>query len=179
MPASIATATAIATTVVIALGYLALFALSIRLSIVDAREHRLPNKLVALTATIGLATIAATALLTADPRPLLRALACSAGAFLAYLALYLLTRTRNGAVLGAGDVKLAGALGLFLGFLGISATIAGIAAGFVLASMFSLVLIAAKRANRRSRVAFGPWMLAGAWLVIIPGLPDLLTSHYS
>lgn len=163
----------------ILVAYLAFFALSIRLTIVDAREHRLPNKLVVLAAVIGAATFGTTALLTAEPQPLLRALACSAGAFLVFLALHLLARTRNGAGLGAGDVKLAGVLGLFLGFLGVSAAVVGIAAGFVLASVFALILISTKRGNVRSRVAFGPWMLAGAWLVIISSLPDLVTSHYS
>jgi leader peptidase (prepilin peptidase)/N-methyltransferase len=171
---------------VTALSYLAFLALSIKLTIVDAREHRLPNKLVALSAAIGVATIAITALLTADPQPLLRALACAAGAFAVYLALHLLSRTKNGAGLGAGDVKLSAVLGLYLGWVSIDAAVLGIASGFVLGALFSLALIAIRRGNRRTKVAFGPWMLAGAWFVIAlatanaaSGLPDLLNSHYS
>jgi leader peptidase (prepilin peptidase)/N-methyltransferase len=171
---------------VTALSYLAFLALSIKLTIVDAREHRLPNKLVALSAAIGVATFAITALLTADPQPLLRALACAAGAFAVYLALHLLSRTKNGAGLGAGDVKLSAVVGLYLGWMSIDAAVLGIASGFVLGALFSLALIVIRRGNRRTKVAFGPWMLAGAWFVIAlaaanaaSGLPDLLNSHYS
>jgi leader peptidase (prepilin peptidase)/N-methyltransferase len=171
---------------VTAIGYLAFLVLSIKLTIVDAREHRLPNKLVALSAAIGVATIAITALLTADPQLLLRGLTCAAGAFAVYLALHLLSRTKNGAGLGAGDVKLSAVLGLYLGWVSVDAAVLGIASGFVLGALFSLALIAIRRGNRRTKVAFGPWMLAGAWLVIAvvaangaSGLPDLLNSHYS
>ena len=176
----------LATIAITALSYLAFLALSIQLTIVDAREHRLPNKLVALSAAIGVATIAITALLTADPQLLLRALTCAAGAFAVYLALHLLSRTKNGAGLGEGDVKLSAVLGLYLGWVSVDAAVLGIASGFVLGALFSLTLIAIRRGNRRTKVAFGPWMLAGAWLVIAAaaangasGLPDLLNSHYS
>jgi len=153
---------------------------------VDAREHRLPNKLVALAAAIGVATFATAALLAADLQPLLRALTCAAGAFTVYLALHLLSRTKSGAGLGAGDVKLSAVLGLYLGWVSVDAAVLGIASGFILGALFSLVIIAIRRGNRRTKVAFGPWMLAGAWLVIAvaaangaSGLPDLLNSHYS
>ena len=167
-------------------GFVAFFAVSVALSIVDAREHRLPNKLVGLAAVIGIPTFATTALLMGDWQPLWRALACSGGAFAVYFVLHLLARTKNSAGLGAGDVKLAGVLGLYLGWISVDATVLGIATGFVLGALFSLVLLAFRRAHRTSRVAFGPWMLAGAWLVIAvaaantaSGLPDLLFSHYS
>jgi leader peptidase (prepilin peptidase)/N-methyltransferase len=100
--------------------------------------------------------------------------------------LHLLSRTKNGAGLGAGDVKLSAVLGLYLGWVSVDAVVLGIASGFVLGALFSLALIAIRRGNRRTKVAFGPWMLAGAWLVIafaaanaVSGLPDLLNSHYS
>lgn len=187
MPFAVAQALAPALVPVLdVIGFVAFFAVSVALSIVDAREHRLPNKLVALAGVIGLATFATTAPLTGDWQPLWRALACSAGAFAVYFVLHVLARKKNSAGLGAGDVKLAGVLGLYLGWLSVDATILGIAAGFVLGAVFSIVLLASRRAHRTSRVAFGPWMLAGSWLVIAfaaasaaSGLPDLLTSHYS
>ena len=35
---------------------------------------------------------------------------------------------------------------------------------FVVGGVFSVVLMAVGRAGRRSRIPFGPWMFAGAWL---------------
>lgn len=150
------------------------FALSIWLAVIDWREHRLPNKLVAAAGLTALATQLLHTALTAttpaglDLAPLMRSLITAGVCFALYLALHLASRTRRAAGMGAGDVKLAAVLGLYLGWVSADAAIFGIAAGFVLASAFSLILIATKQLNRRSRVAFGPWMLAGAWLVLAP-----------
>ena len=37
-----------------------------------------------------------------------------------------------------------------------------LAAAFVLAALYALVLIALRRADGSTRIAFGPWMVAGA-----------------
>jgi leader peptidase (prepilin peptidase) / N-methyltransferase len=69
--------------------------------------------------------------------------------------------------IGWGDVKLSGLLGLYLGWIGLFALAIGLAAGFVLAALAGLALIAGGRATRKSQIAFGPYMLAGSLAVII------------
>jgi leader peptidase (prepilin peptidase)/N-methyltransferase len=64
--------------------------------------------------------------------------------------------------MGFGDVKLAGVLGLYLGWLGWGALVVGAFGAFLLGGVFSLVLLAAGRVGRKSGIPFGPWMLAGA-----------------
>ncbi len=71
--------------------------------------------------------------------------------------------------MGFGDVKLAGVLGLFLGFLGWGPLVVGAFAAFLLGGLFALVLVALRRAGRKSGIPFGPWMLAGAWVGIFFG----------
>ncbi|WP_199922326.1 hypothetical protein [Microterricola viridarii] len=71
--------------------------------------------------------------------------------------------------MGFGDVKLAGLLGLYLGFLGVGPLLIGAFAAFVLGGVYSLILIWLKRAGRKSGIPFGPWMLLGAWLGIFLG----------
>jgi leader peptidase (prepilin peptidase)/N-methyltransferase len=71
--------------------------------------------------------------------------------------------------MGLGDVKLAGVLGLFLGYLGWGQLAAGAAAGFVLGGLFGAVLMLLRRARRGSGIPFGPWMLVGAWIGIVFG----------
>ena len=150
------------------------FALSIWLAVVDWREHRLPNELVAAAGLTALASqLAQTALTATEPTgldlaPFIRSVTAAAVCFVLYLALHLASRTQRAAGMGAGDVKLSAVLGLYLGWVSADTAVLGIAAGFVLASVFSLILIATKRGNKRSRVAFGPWMLAGAWLGLTP-----------
>jgi leader peptidase (prepilin peptidase)/N-methyltransferase len=73
--------------------------------------------------------------------------------------------------MGFGDVKLAGVLGLFLGFLGWPELVVGTFSAFVLGGLFSIALLLTRRATRKSGIPFGPWMLAGAWCGILFGAP--------
>jgi leader peptidase (prepilin peptidase)/N-methyltransferase len=75
-----------------------------------------------------------------------------------------------------GDVKLAGVIGLFLGFLGWGPLVVGVFSAFLLGGVFGLGLIIARRAGRASGVPFGPWMFAGAWVGALFG--EALTSQY-
>jgi leader peptidase (prepilin peptidase)/N-methyltransferase len=81
----------------------------------------------------------------------------------AYLVLALL---RPGQ-LGGGDIKLAGLIGLGLGWLGWPAVIAGAVLAFVLTAVVSLALLAARRIRLRDSICFGPFMLGGALLAIL------------
>jgi leader peptidase (prepilin peptidase)/N-methyltransferase len=71
--------------------------------------------------------------------------------------------------MGLGDVKLAGVLGIFLGWSGWDALIVGTFAAFVLGGLFGVVQLARRRATRKSGIPFGPWMLLGAWIGIFAG----------
>jgi leader peptidase (prepilin peptidase)/N-methyltransferase len=73
--------------------------------------------------------------------------------------------------MGFGDVKLAGVLGLYLGFVGWSAVAVGMASGVLLGGVLGIALLASGRASRGSRIPFGPFMLAGALLGIFLGHP--------
>jgi leader peptidase (prepilin peptidase)/N-methyltransferase len=66
--------------------------------------------------------------------------------------------------MGWGDVKLAGLLGACLGYAGWPALVVGGAAAFVLGGVVGVVLLATGRVQRRGRLAFGPFMVAGAVL---------------
>ena len=43
----------------------------------------------------------------------------------------------------------------------------GTLAGFVLGGVFAAGMLLVRRADRRSAIPFGPWMLAGAWVAIV------------
>jgi leader peptidase (prepilin peptidase)/N-methyltransferase len=63
--------------------------------------------------------------------------------------------------LGFGDVRLAGVLGLALGYLGVGPLLIGVYAGFLLGGLGGLVLSALRIVHRRA-VPFGPFMIVGA-----------------
>lgn len=73
--------------------------------------------------------------------------------------------------MGFGDVKLAGLLGLYLGWLGWEQVLVGAFAGFVIGGLVGVGLIVARRANGKTAVAFGPAMLAGAMLSVFVAGP--------
>lgn len=78
--------------------------------------------------------------------------------------------------LGMGDVKLAPALGLYLGYLGWSALVVGVAAGFVLGALAALGLLAREAFARRplagalrKALPFGPFLLLGTLVGLASG----------
>ncbi len=126
----------------------------------DLARHRIPD-------VLNLAAITAGGLLLLIPwdagaygRAWLAALAVTAG----LLALALITPSG----LGMGDVKLAPALGLYLGYLGWGAVLIGVVAGFVLGALAALGLLARDAlagkplsGALRQSLPFGPFLLLG------------------
>jgi leader peptidase (prepilin peptidase)/N-methyltransferase len=77
------------------------------------------------------------------------------------VAYYLLAVLRRSG-LGLGDVKLAGLLGGFLGWLGWPETLLGFLAAFALGGIGTAVLLVTRRVGRGGELPFGPWMVLGA-----------------
>jgi leader peptidase (prepilin peptidase) / N-methyltransferase len=145
------------------IAYAGFAVLSVVLAVVDVRTHRLPDRLVLPAYPAAAVLLSAAALLAGEPGRLLATLGGAIVLFAFYLALGML---RPGAM-GGGDVKLAGVTGAFLGFLGWETVFAGALAGFVLGGIFGLALLVLRRARRDTRIAFGPFLLAGAWWAVI------------
>ncbi|MGV3714225.1 prepilin peptidase [Pseudolysinimonas sp.] len=146
--------------------FLYLAAISLALALIDLDTYRLPNVLVLPAYAVGGVAVLATALLTGDLVTLLTAVL---GAVILG-GIYLILALVKPGGMGFGDVKLAGVLGLFLGWLGWGPLAVGALAGFLLGGLFGIVLLLAGR-GRKAKIPFGPWMLAGAWLGILLGDP--------
>ena len=156
-----------------ALLYLA--AISVALALIDIDVKRLPDAIVLPSYVVAIVLLA---LASANPggepdwSALLRALAGGAALFVVYFVMVLVYP----AGMGFGDVKLAGVLGLYLGWFGWGSLFVGWFAAFLLGGLFSVGLMIAGRAGRKSGIPFGPWMLAGAAVGIVLGEP--LTQWY-
>ncbi|HEY9378487.1 MAG TPA: prepilin peptidase [Jiangellaceae bacterium] len=149
--------------------FLAVGALAVALAYVDLREHRLPDPLMAAALAAGGVLLAGAAMLTGDWAGYGRGWLVAVVMFGAFLGLALL----RPADLGMGDVKLAGVLGLMLGWLGWTVAVLGAFLGFLLGGLAGLVLLLAGRAGRRTPIPFGPFMLLGALIAIAAGAPML------
>ena len=133
------------------------------LVLADRRRLRLPDRLVLPAALLALLALAVAAGCEADPGRLARAAGAAAAVAAGYLALSL----APGAALGLGDVKLAGLLGLPLGWLGWQAALAGAVLPHLIAGPLAAALLASGRARRHTRIAFGPALLGGALAALL------------
>ena len=148
--------------------YLWLAAISIALSLIDWDTKTLPNRIVFPSYPVSLALLALAAW-TPGGEPAwgraLDALICAA----ALLVLYFLIWWFFPGGMGFGDVKLAGLVGLHLGFIGIGVTVVGTFAAFFFGGSIAIALLVLKKVGRKTQLPFGPWMLIGAWFGIFWG----------
>jgi len=145
--------------------YLFLAAISVALGLIDLDTRTLPNRIVLPALIVGPLLLAVASFATGNWMALLTAVIGSAALFLFYLVLALIYP----AGMGFGDVKLAAVLGLYLAYLGWGSLFVGAFSAFLLGGIFSLLLVALRKANRKTGIPFGPWMLLGAWVGIVFG----------
>jgi len=140
-------------------------AVGVALALIDLETRKLPNVLTLPSYAVGIVGLGLAALTTEGLTPWLRALLGCAALYACYFALAF----AYPAGMGFGDVKLAGVLGLYLGWLGWASVIVGAFAGFLLGGVVSIALVLAGRAGRKSAIPFGPFMLAGTLIGILAG----------
>lgn len=134
------------------------------LAVVDIREHRLPNRMVAI-AFLGCVLITGLqAAVTGELETLVR----SGLASMLAIAVFALVHVLGG--MGMGDVKYAGVTGWALGTIGWSAVWWGHVLGFVTAGVVVVVAMIFSRLHRRAAVPFGPFMGVGAVVVGIAAI---------
>lgn len=151
-----------------------LAAASIALALIDLAVHRLPNPVVVASLVAVVPTLAAAALLGGGPGTASAPLAVIGGApivrgvigAVVIGALFLAPALLVPGGMGLGDVKLAVVLGWVLAWFGWGSLAVGVAAMFLLGGGASVVLVLMRRRLRGLRLAFGPWMIAGAWVGI-------------
>ena len=142
-------------------GFLAL--VGVALVLVDLAVQRLPDRLTLPAYPMLVTLLALTALIDHDGGALRRALLGG----LALAGCYLVLAMLSGGQLGGGDVKLAGLIGMALGWLGWSSLVTGACLGFLIAAIVGLVLLAGRRVTRTTLISFGPYMLGGALIATL------------
>jgi leader peptidase (prepilin peptidase) / N-methyltransferase len=143
--------------------YAFLGVVGVALAAIDVAVHRLPDRLTGPAYVVTVVLFAVAAVAERDPGALLRALLAGVALAGGYLALAIVSPSQ----LGFGDVKLAGLLGIALGWLGWRAVLTGALLGFTFVALASLALLAARKVTMRSAVSFGPFMLAGALVAAV------------
>ncbi|TKV28371.1 prepilin peptidase [Arthrobacter sp. NamB2] len=148
--------------VLLAVALAGFLAVGARLSVIDWRTHRLPDRIVLPSYPAAILLLAGSAGAAGEWHRVLGMLVGAALLWTGFAALHLLYRRG----LGFGDVKLAGLLGLYLGFAGWPALWWGPFLAILLGGTWSVALVLARRATLGSSVAFGPFLVAGAGLTL-------------
>ena len=147
--------------------HLVVAAMGATVILVDARLHKIATRLVypvagVVAVLLGVAVFAdgAAGFVLGD---LGRALVCGFAAFAFIWILGLISP----AGMGDGDARLVLSLGMILGWHSYKLGYLGLLMGFLLGSVFGVLLIVIKRGTRKTQIAFGPYLVAGALLVAI------------
>ena len=141
------------------------FASLLAISVIDLDHYIIPNRVIypTLAVTIPLLVVAAAADGSWDH---LRNAAIGGVAGFAVLLAIHVAVPRG---MGFGDVRLAGVIGMMLGWLGLRYLFLGLFLAFLLASVIGVALIAARLRSRKDAVPFGPFMALGAVLAVLWG----------
>jgi leader peptidase (prepilin peptidase)/N-methyltransferase len=145
--------------------WLLLGPVGVLLAVVDLRVKRLPDVLTLPFAGVALVLLGVVALLPEHAGDWTTALygALALGGF--FFALFLI----NPGGMGFGDVKLALGLGAVLGWYGWATVMLGTLAAFLLGALYGGALVVVRRAGRKTAIAFGPFLIGGAFLGLLIG----------
>jgi leader peptidase (prepilin peptidase)/N-methyltransferase len=144
--------------------YLYLGAVGVPLAFIDVGLRRLPDALTLPSYAAGGALLGIAAAVT--PHGGVRYLHALVG-LAALLVCYAVQWFFMPGHIGLGDVKLAGVLGLYLGWLGLDGVLLGVFVSHLLGGLYAAALLATRRADRKATIPFGPFMLAGTLVAIL------------
>lgn len=140
---------------------------SIALVRVDLARHRLPDVLVGPFVLGAAVLLLLPTIAEGTWSDYGRAWAAAGVLLVGYLVLAIISP----AGMGMGDVKLAPAIGLYLGWLGWSWVLLGTMAGFVLAAVVGLAMVVRSRSGGRAAwkqaLPFGPFMVVGVAVAVV------------
>lgn len=145
--------------------FLYLSGVGIALALIDFDTRRLPNSLTLPSYLIGGGLLTAAGLLDGQPQLLLHA---AIGMAVLYALYFVLMIAKPGGM-GFGDVKLAGVVGLYLGYLGWGPLAVGAFAAFLLGGLVGAGLLLFGEARRKTKIPFGPYMVVGALVAVLAG----------
>ena len=154
--------------------YAAFFWVLVVLTVIDLEHKLLPNRVVYPTFVIGWVGLIAAALIDGDTGDLRRA---AIGA-LVFGGFFFVVAFIYPPGMGGGDVKLAFALGSFLGFAGgVGAVVVGMFLSFLLGGVIGLIAMKVSGKGRKMQIPFGPFLALGSAIAVFVG--DTIASGYT
>ncbi len=145
--------------------YCALVVGLVALSAIDLEHQRLPTAVLYWTVAVGAPLLVLASALSHRWGSLVPALIGATAGFLVFFGIWFAVPRG----LGFGDVRLAGLCGGWLGWIGASVIPVGFLAAFVLAGVPAVAMVVTGKANRKTKLAFGPYLALGTVVAICFG----------
>jgi leader peptidase (prepilin peptidase)/N-methyltransferase len=145
--------------------YCVFFGGLVALSIADIRVGLVPRKILYPTLGLMVVGLVAASVVNDDWWALARAAIGGTGAFFVFVGIYVLYPRG----MGFGDVRLAGVMGVGLGWLGFQQIYAGFLVGFLAGALYGGVKMVVAGSGRKTRFPFGPGLAFGAVIGVLFG----------
>lgn len=139
------------------------------LFLTDARYRLLPNRLIGLASVVLIPVLSIVALVRQDFEALSRVWVLGV-----VVGIVLIFATYAG--LGMGDVKLGARLSSWIGFYGWFAPLVMLLLASFLGGVFALIQVIRKKLELDKDIAFGPWLITGAFITWVVYLPSILAG---
>jgi leader peptidase (prepilin peptidase)/N-methyltransferase len=141
------------------------FASLLAVSVIDLDHFIIPNRVIYPTLVVLGPLLVLAAALDGRWRPLIDAGLGGAAAFVALFLVHFVSPRG----MGFGDVRLAGVIGVMLGWLGLRYVPLGLFLAFLIASVVGIGLMITRIRSRKDAVPFGPFMACGAIVAVLWG----------
>lgn len=149
--------------------YLFFACVAVTLALIDADVRRLPDTIVLPAYVVGTLLLMPASASHDNTFVAVRA----ALGVLAFVSVYLALQLAGPTVINSGDVKLAGLLGLFLGWLSWGALLVGIVIGLLVGGAAGMRMSLLGPKHSALQVAYGPCMIGGAATAVFVTAPLL------
>jgi leader peptidase (prepilin peptidase)/N-methyltransferase len=146
-------------------GYCLFFAALLVVSVVDLDHYIVPNRIIYPTLLATVPLLGGAALLEHRGQPLEHAAVGGVAGFLVFGVIHFISPRG----MGFGDVRLAGVIGAYLGWLGYRFIAVAFFLAFLTASVVGIGLMITRIRGRKDAVPFAPFMAVGAVAAVLWG----------
>ena len=155
--------------------YCVFFAGLVAMSVADVRVGLVPRKFLYPTLLLTAVGLVAASAVSGDWHRLLTAAIGGLAAFAVFFAIWFIAPRS----MGFGDVRLAGLIGMALGWLGLGEVYIGFLVAFVAGSVFGVVKMVVQGTGRKTALPFGPGLAIGGVVGVLwgPCLVHLWLQH--
>jgi len=145
--------------------YCVLFGGLVAMSVADIRVGLVPRKFLYPTLLLVVVGLVCASSVADDWHRILTGAVCGVVAFVVFFVIWFVAPRS----MGFGDVRLAGLIGLSLGWLGYAEAYLGFLVAFVAGAIFGVTKMLVLGTGRKTKLPFGPALAAGAVVGVLWG----------